>query len=196
MQLNVQIAALAEIKTDWLIVGVWEDEALPPAVAQLDAKLGGVLARVREAGDVVGKAKETTPLLDCKGVVASRVMVVGLGKRAKADRVSLVNAAAAAARAITGKQVGRIAMALPERYPDLEWEEVAEKVGIGLQQGSFGPGLFKTKPNRYAPHELLLVAPPGAPEQDVRRGVERAAIVGEAVRLARELVNLPPCDLY
>jgi leucyl aminopeptidase len=40
------------------------------------------------------------------------------------------------------------------------------------------------------------VAPPSAPAGEVQEGARRAEVQGRAVSLARELVNLPPCELY
>src|SRR5438094_7190627 len=139
MKLTAQLGAPAEVKADWLIVGAWEDEPLSGAVAALDVKLDGALRRLRDAGDITGKAKEATALLDRAGLAASRILIVGFGQRAKADRATLVDAAAAAARRITGKHYARIAMLLPENFAALGWDEVAEKAGIGLQQGAQGP---------------------------------------------------------
>src|SRR5262249_61947075 len=105
MQLNAQFTPLPEVQADWLIATLWEDEAPAGALAQLDAQLGHPLQRLREKGDLTGKPLELTPLLDPKGIAAERLMVVGLGKRTKADRAALTDAAAAAAPAITGKKV-------------------------------------------------------------------------------------------
>jgi leucyl aminopeptidase len=196
MQVKVQSAALAEVSADWLIVGVWEEEELSGAVAQLDAQLGGTLTRLRQAGDIAGKPNELTPLLGSTGTAAERVLVVGLGKRVKADRAGLVGAAAAAARHITGKQRERVAFALPENVPGLEWDEVARAVCAGMMQGSCGPGIRKSEPGRFVPGELVLVAPPAAPLDRVEQGARRGEVEGRAVWTARELVNLPPCELY
>lgn len=196
MQLTAQFAPLAEVQADWLIVGAWENEEPVGAAAQLDASLGGMLTRLWNKGDISGKPLELVPLLDCPKVAAERVLVVGLGKRDSADRVRLRDAAAAAARSITGKQRGRIALALPEGDNGLDWTETARAGGVGLMQGCQGPGLRKSEPTRFAPEQFWLVAPPSAPIEEVRRGARRAEIEGRAVWLARELVNLPPCELY
>jgi leucyl aminopeptidase len=196
MELKAQFVPLTEVQADWLILGAWEDEVPAGAVAPLDAQLGGCLARLREGGDVSGKPNELVPLLDPQGVAAKRLLVVGLGKRDTADRARLTDAAATAARAVTGKKVGRVACALPEAVKDLGWGEVALAVGVGLMQGSYGPGLRKKEPDRFAPDEIVLMAPPSAPVDEVRQAARRAEVEGRAVALARELVNLPPCDLY
>src|SRR5437870_2442034 len=109
MQLTAQFTPLADVASDWLIAGVWQDEAPAGALAQLDERAGAVVGRLRQAGDVLGKPNELTPLLGLTGIGPQRVLLVGLGKRAAADRGSLHDAAAAAARAVTGKRVGRVA---------------------------------------------------------------------------------------
>ncbi len=196
MQVKSALGPLADVHADWLIVGVWEGEPLRGAVATLDAALDGALTRLKEHGDITGKPREITTLLDRRGIGSQRVLAGGLGTRAKADKASLVSVAAATARAITGKKYTRLAMALPENYPGLSWEETAAAVGIGLQQGAEGPGLRKTQQERFPPDELVLVAPPSAPKDEIKRGARTADVEGRAVSLARELVNMPPCDLY
>jgi leucyl aminopeptidase len=195
MQVTTQFTPLAEVQADWLVVGVWEDADLPADLAPLDAQLGGALTRLRQSGDITGKGLELTPLHDARNLGARRVLVVGLGKRPEADRAALVNAAAASARSLTGKQLDRLALALPEPPAGIGWEDVAVAAVAGVMQGSYGPGLRKSKPERFAPKEICLAAP-SAPVGEVQRGACRGEVEGRAVRLARELVNTPPCDLY
>jgi len=158
--------------------------------------LANALNRLKQAGDITGKANEVVTLLDPQGIVARRLLVIGLGKRDMADRASLNDAASAAARSITAKKHHRLAFALPEGVSEQEWDQVALAIGVGLIQGCYGPGLRKNQQDRFPPDEILLVAPPSAPEEKVRQGAERSRIEGEAVQFARELVNTPPCDLY
>src|SRR5262249_2571179 len=101
MQMSSHTTSLAEVEADWLIVGVWEQEGLCGALPELDARLGGALTRLVAQGDVTGKARELTPVLDVHGIGAKRILAVGLGPRAKIDFAGLVGAAAAAARSLT-----------------------------------------------------------------------------------------------
>jgi leucyl aminopeptidase len=196
MPLSVQFAPLAEIQSDWLIVGASEGQEFGGAVARLDVALGGTLSRLRETGDITGKANEITTLLAPKGIVSQRVLVVGLGHPDKTGPAELAGAASAAARAITGKQYERIAFALPENASGLNWEAVTLAAGVGLAQGCVGPGIRKTTTERFAPTELWLVAPPSSPAVEIRRAAQRADVEARAVILARELINMPPCELY
>lgn len=196
MQLETAFVPLSEVRAEWLVVGLWEAEPPSGALAELDARLGGLLTHLGAKGDVEGKALELTPILNPTNIAAERLILVGLGKRAEANRAELIDATAAATRELTGKKRSALAFALPESVPDLNWEAVALAFGVGIRQGAYGPGLFKSEPARFEPESVVLVAPPTAPAEDVRRGVSRADIEGRAVRLARELVNLPPCDLF
>jgi len=193
MQLTAQFAPLADVQADFLIVGTFEDEAPAGAVAALDARLGGVLARLRQAGDIAGKPNEVTILLDRNGAATSRLLMIGLGPPAGADHHVLRDAAAVAARTLTDKQRLRIAFALPD---GVDGPTAALALGVGLMQGCQSPGLRKSKPERFIPKEMCLAAPATAPAEPIRRAIQRADIEGRGVALAQELVNLPPCDLY
>ncbi|MGE3809417.1 MAG: leucyl aminopeptidase [Gemmataceae bacterium] len=196
MAFKTQYAALAQVEADWLIVAVNEGGAWPPAVAELDGKLGKLLSSLREEGDLGGRPCELVPILNPAGIAAKRLLVVGLGQRDKTDRIALTDAAAAAVKSLTGKQRGALAFAVPEGVPGLGWAEVAQAIGVGMLQGCQGPGLHKNERSRFAPASLTLVAPASVAKDDMERGARRADIEGRAVNLARELVNMPPCDLY
>src|SRR5439155_11556677 len=158
----------------------------------LDARLGGLFTRLRRSGDLTGKAGELVPLLGVTGLAARRVLAVGLGKRTDLDRANLHDAASAAARHATTKGTSRLTFVLPDGVPA---GTAALAAGVGLMQGCAGPGLRKSAPARFVPKELWLLAAPGSATDDLRPAVRRAAVEGRAVALARELVNLPPCDL-
>jgi leucyl aminopeptidase len=196
MQLTSPLTPLYEVEADWLIVGVWEPVEPSRAVTDLDARMGGVLARLKDHGDMTGKAKELTPILDSHGIRATRVLAVGLGPKSKIDFAGLVSAASAAARSVTTKPYGRVALAVPDPVPGLDPETVARALGVGFMQGSEGPGLWKSKVERFAPTDLWLVPSSAQAAEPVALGARRAEIEGRAVSLARTLVNTPPCDLY
>src|SRR5438874_2463992 len=108
MKLTTQITPLAEVEADWLIVGAWESEGRSGA-GDLDTRLDGLLSRLRERGDISGKARELTIVHHNRSVKPERILVVGLGPQAKADFAGLLAAAATAARAVTTKKLRRLA---------------------------------------------------------------------------------------
>jgi leucyl aminopeptidase len=115
-------------------------------------------------------------------MTAKRLLFVGLGKRAEAKRATVHEAAAAAARHITTKKVGTVAFVVPAP----EWTLA---VGVGLAHGCQGPGIRKSTPTRFAPNHFILLG--GDPDD-----LPRVRAEARGLWLARELVNLPPSELY
>jgi len=170
------------IAADWLAVGVWADEQFSGIAAPIDGPANELGTKLRKSGDLTGKHLELVPVLSPAGLDAKRLLFVGLGKRAEATRATMHDAAAAVARAMTGKKLEAIAFAVPAR----EWTLA---IAVGLAQGCQGPGLRKSAPTRFVPDRLLLIgADPSI--------LPRARAEARALWLARELVNTPPCDLY
>ncbi len=194
MQISSSVESLGDVTGDWLVLGIWENEPLPAALADFDIRLGSILTRLIARGDTVGKLKELTPLWDIRGLRVERLLLVGLGARDKTTRESLAVAGAVAARSLTGRQYQRIVLALPDGVPNLDTEAVGVAFGAGFFHGCEGPGLRKTKPGRFVPREVCVLLGGGG---EVLRTIERRIdIEGRAVSLARELVNLPPNEKY
>ena len=181
----------ADVEADWLIAGVPQDTGLPAPVADLDERLGGHLTRLRDSGDLTGKPLELVPHLTPTGIRAKRLLVVGLGPAEKLTRAGVHNAFAAALRSISARKFGRVALALPQPTGNLDIPGVVLGAGVGAVQGSFGPGLRKTEPSRFPPDDIVLIGRDLPPPL-----LDRVRAEAAAVTLARELVNLPPCDLY
>ncbi|HVK09649.1 MAG TPA: leucyl aminopeptidase [Gemmataceae bacterium] len=179
----------SDTEADWLVVGVPQEPVLDTALADLDLRLGGEIVRLREAGDVTGKALELTPLLSPRGVRAKRILLVGLGASAGYSRAAFNDAAAAALRSVTGKQHARIALLLPGDTGSLDRATATLGAAVGAVQGCYGPGLKKAEPSRFAPTEIAVL---GAEPATLRRAQAEA----NAVTFARELVNRPPSELY
>jgi leucyl aminopeptidase len=175
LQFNVSPETPVAVPADWLVMGVWDDAPYSGAAAPL-------LEKLRAAGDFAAKPLELLPVLNPPGIAAERLLFVGLGKRADATRATIHNAASAAARHATGKKLGTLAFAVPS-------PEFTLAAGVGLTQGCQGPGIRKTTPTRFTPHQFLLI---GGNAADLPRVQAEA----RALWLARELVNSPPCDIY
>jgi leucyl aminopeptidase len=181
--------APADVESDWLVVGLVQDT---PPDAALDQRLGGQLTLLREAGDLTGKPLELVSILSPAGIRARRLLLVGLGPADRLSRASVHDSFAAALRSITARRFGRVAAVVPQAAGALDATSAALATAIGAIQGSFGPGLRKAEPARFAPDELTLIGDSAIGEPVLNRIRAEAA----ALTLARELVNLPPCDLY
>jgi len=173
-----------EIAADALAVGIFDGEPLSGAAATIDAELKGAIRQLIERQEFAGKAYETAPLLVPVGK-AKQVLLVGLGKRDKFDAGMAYRTSAAAVRALTGKKRERIALLL-----DDNWEPEFTESGIaGAIVGSQGQDLYRAEKKRHPLGTLIW------PTKN-RDAIASGRIIGEAVNLARHLVNSPAEDIY
>jgi leucyl aminopeptidase len=174
------------LDTPWLAVGLAEGEPDgPPELAGTGA--GELVARLLARGDLGTGVGEVTILHEPSGLQARSLALFGLGRREAIGPGPAYAAGMAVARRLAGKPRDRVAVALPRGG-----EEVERALVEGLVVGQCGPDLRKSEPARHAFGELVLVAPadrPAAASDDLLR---RAGVVGDAVNLARTLVNTPP----
>ncbi|WP_432493261.1 leucyl aminopeptidase [Kineococcus gypseus] len=132
-----------------------------------------------------GSAGAVHLLPQVDGVSAPLVAVVGVGEGAQ-DPEALRRAAGAAVRALAGRR--RVALALPA--PD------AAAVGALAEGAALGAYAFtRYRPAERGPVEQVSVLVAKPRDKALRAGLERARVLGEAVAVARDLVNTAPGDL-
>lgn len=184
MQIELIQSPALEIPADALAVGVFEDAPLSGAAAEVDAALAGAIRRLIEREEFSAKAYETAPLLVPVGQ-ARQALVVGLGKREKFDAGKAYRCAAAAARALSGKKRATVALLLDDGWTSTETES-----GVaGAIVGCYGQDLYRAEKKRHPFGKLLW-------SSKNKEALAGGRILGEAVNLARQLVNSPADEIY
>ena len=194
MEWSLGAGAVTEAAGDWLIVGCPEG-GWPAGLAQLDTALGGRLSRLREQEDLTGKLNETVVLKDAAGIAARRLLVVGLGQIDSLSEPVWLKAIQTAARVTTTKVVGRVVLVLPEGTR-IAPDRLAQQAVTGLVIAGMGQDLYKTEKKRHPIGGVTLFAPSEAVLGELEAGAERGRVLGEAVNLARQLVNMPADLIY
>jgi leucyl aminopeptidase len=155
-------------------------------VAQPLEGLEGPLSALAETGELRGERGEAL-LLHVDG---ARVVAAGVGKRETVDADALRTAGAAAAHELA-RVGGTLAWTLDASLP-VPLPEQAAALVEGTVLGAFTPGRWKTHENGLSkPIERISFSSP-----DVRAAAERAALLAERTNRARDLVNMPPNELY
>jgi leucyl aminopeptidase len=188
----------AKLKVDALVVGVAQGEdgpVLADGAADVDKALGGALADTVAALGGTGKAGEVTKVPTTGSLPADVVVAVGLGtapegKDARYDAEVLRRAAGTATRALAG--TARVAVLLPTKD-----SADAAPVCEGALLGAYGYLRYRhaSKDEAKTPVEAVTVVTGAARDKAVKAAAARAEVVAQAVHLARDLVNTPPCDL-
>jgi leucyl aminopeptidase len=152
--------------------------------AQLDSYLPVPAADIIASGELTGRAGEITQTIIELGGHPCTVLFLGIGDGTPG---ALRRAGAALARRLLPGRVAVCTAVLTE--PD----ESVHAFVTGLLLGSYQYTLKSAVPERAGPAEvqLLLAGRPDATALAGRAVVERAAVVAEAVALARDLANTP-----
>ena len=173
MKVEVRQIDLAEVDTDLVAVGLYDDGALPSEIAAAPG-----------AADAKGKFKKLSPLYPES---PGRVIIVGLGKREEMDAERARVVAALAAREAGRIEASSLAWALPESEDD---DATAEGLVTGTILGSYRFDRFLSKdpgdPPPAAIESLTLLGP-----ESVAAAAEAARVCAEAQNRARDLQSLP-----
>lgn len=188
MKLRLTSDNPSKVEADAIVVGIAQADSAGEAIfgpaREIDEATDGSLTRLFEEKELSGKPNEITTLLAPKGVTATRVVLVGLGKRSQSSQKIAFQAAAAAAKHLAGKKRNTVAFYL---FESCEPEQAAAGVS-GAVVGCQGQDLHRKEHDLHPPGEILWH---GVAEDSLRKG----QALGEAVNLTRRLVNEPPSDM-
>ena len=189
MRVEVQAGSPESVEADVLAAPLLFAEGLTGPVADLDVRLGGLLERLAEQGEVTGKLK-TAPFVHMDGQLkAARLALPGIGAREAVDADALRTAAGTLAHEVRG-YARTIAWLLDDSLP-LPPAEQARAIVDGTLLGSYDPGRWKSSSEPQRLESLVIVSGDDAVGEVARR----AGIVAEWANRARDLANAPPNEL-
>jgi leucyl aminopeptidase len=187
----VDAAALGGLASDAaIVVGVHSSKNGPvvaPGAAPIDEALGGRLAAALAAVGATGKADDVVKIPTLGLAPFPVVVATGLGEANGALDPEQVRRAAGAALRTLGSAT-RAHLAVGD-------EATAGAAAEGALLGAYAYTQYKSQAQAPALRRLT-VGVPDPRDRAVRAALRRAQIVVDAVTLTRDLVNVPPNDLY
>ena len=177
--MTTTVRVTAQPGDDINVVARFVDAGLDPVSPGLELDA----ARCRRLG-FEGKLATTYEQPSAGGPIE---LLVGLGERDRVDREALRRAGAAAARA--AGRAGSLAIVLDGL--ELDPAEAAGALVEGALLATYGFRRYKSEP---APGSLELLEIVGQSSDSVGQVVAGAAVIAEAVGLARDLINTPAAD--
>ncbi len=177
------------------IIGVHEDGSLGEPTGRIDARLGGLAARLHAAHDFSGKLAETMLLAHPSEAPGARVLLVGLGAKGKFGRKQYRKAVQAAAQGVlktgAGEAVLHLAPDPDSGLDDYARGRIVAEVFCGqlyrIPDLKTGP---KPKPVRL--HAVHLATADARASKHAQQGLDDGVALAEGVAFSRDLANLPP----
>lgn len=197
MKTELTFANLPEIKTELLVVVAADAQtakgagASPqPVLLTSDAAVKAAAEAVLASGEYKGAANEALLLHAPTGLAARRLLLIGLGKLAKATVHNVRNASGTAVRFAKPRGIRELAFALPEAEALAAFASVRAAVE-GAFVGDFDPDTYKSDRKDQSIQSLTVVGAAGADVKATEAAFAEGVIVGESQNLARSLVNEP-----
>ena len=191
---HLRSASPAKTRSDVVVVGAQQlggqsgkDVRLAPGAEDVAQAFGRKLRPLLSTLGFSGKPGEIAKVPTGGTIASPLLVIVGLGENP--DHVAVRRAAGAAARAISN--ASSVALALPADTPEL-----VRAVTEGFDLGGYAFTTYKKggkKDTKGANTVAVLTA--NARQQTALPAMEEALLIAQAVRDARDWVNLPAADL-
>jgi len=198
MRTELSFAPIAGIATELMAVLAADtqtekgpDAKPQPTLLTTDAAVQTAAAGVLTTGEYKAGANETVLLHAPAGLAAKRLLIVGLGKVAKATVHTVREAAGTAVRFAKPRGVRELALVLPESYSKGLPNAVARAAVEGAFVGDFDPDTYRSDRKDQSIQSLTIAAPAGADRAAVEKAFAEGVIVGESQNFARSLINEP-----
>ncbi len=197
MHTQLSFQGLAEIETELLAVFAADtqtakgpDAKPSPVLLTADKAVKAAAADVLASGEYKAGANETLLLHAPAGLAAKRLLIVGLGKQAKATTHSVRNAAGTAVRFTKPRGIRELTVALPESDL-LPVGQVARAAVEGAFVGDFDPDTYRTDRKDQSVQSFTVAAAVAADQAAIKAAFAEGVIIGESQNFARALVNEP-----
>jgi leucyl aminopeptidase len=201
MRTELTFANLAGIETELLAVLAVDTqtgkgpEAKPePVLLTSDPAVKAAVASVLSSGEYKAGANEILLLHAPAGLAAKRLLIVGVGKQAKATVHGVRNAAGTAVRFTKPRGIRELVFALPEPAADfalLPPDLCARAAVEGAFVGDFDPDTYRSDRKDQSVQSFTLAAPAKADKKALEAAFAEGVIVGESQNFTRSLVNEP-----
>ena len=194
MEFSLKHSPAERVRSACVVIGLFEDGTLTPAGQAIDQAASGYLSSLVRRGDLKGKAGACALLHAVPGIVATRVVVAGLGASPSLDLKGFREAVAASLRMAAGGGA-RDAVIYSLEWPAMgtsSADRALHTVAVA-DSGAYRFDRLKSK-KASAADSLQRVAVGTLAKTGVAetRAVARGAALGQGVSLARDLGNLPP----
>jgi leucyl aminopeptidase len=189
MELKTLTGDITKVEAGAIITFFPEAESSDGEIARIDETLGGAIATLVSQGEIKGKLNEITVVHSLGRLLADRVVIAGLGKRAELTPDRVRGAVAEVCRHLQRKGVSTATTGVPVVGID-DPEKAAQVITEGALLGAYSFRRHITKEAEAGEiKELSLVT--AGDIKSLEQGINRGRVLAGAASLARDMVNEP-----
>ena len=193
MNFTIKTAALENLSTACLVLGVYQNKSLPDITAQADKATRKAISKIIAAGDISGSLGQSVLVHHPDGLRAKRILLVGLGKKTELDLKKfnrILDAVAVALKKYSLTDAADTLVNLPVKDAD------AGKLGALLarimENSTYRYSHTKSdKGKKSALKKIDVYLADKTQRSALKKGLEVGSAVAAGMAVARELGNLP-----
>ena len=199
MRADLTFVPLASIETLLLAVTAVDtqtskapDAKPQPELLTTDAAVRSAATAILAGGEFKAAANETLLIHAPAGLKAARLLILGLGKPAKATVHSVRNAAGAAVRFTKPRGIRELVFAIPAGAPEAFPPAACARAAVeGAFVGDFDPDTYRSDRKDLSVQAFTVAAPQTNNNAKVEDDFREGWIVGMSQNFTRTLVNEP-----
>ena len=192
MEFSIKSGNPEKLRTDCLVVGVFEGRKLSDTAKHIDALSDKAISAVLKSGDMEGKLGSSLVMHQLPNIAATRVLLIGLGKATEFTERQLRQSARAAIKALP-KGVQNVGFTLTEiaiKKADIQ-SKVAHLVETVVDATYVVNAIKEKKPEDH-PLEKVTIQVDKSEVSAAELAINHGLSVAKGVRMAKDLGNLPP----
>ncbi|MGV6826811.1 MAG: leucyl aminopeptidase [bacterium] len=194
MQFTAKTGINANPRTNCLVLGIYNNNKLSSAATLTDEIANGAIRRILRKGDFKATCGETQLCYDIPGVAASRVLLLGLGKKSDLTSKQLAAAINKAARQLNANNAADMTFSLPQHMDEKSTAyQAARDIALAVADAQYKPDHCKSE--NSAPKKPLKKLTLQVASKKIQNVVERGFNHGEAIssgmKVTRTLADLP-----
>ncbi len=193
MEFSTKAGTPEKLKSACVIVGVYADKKLSPSAGMIDAASKGALSKAIKNGDQTGKRATTLLLHGIPGILAERVLLVGLGPQNELNDKAYAEIVRAAIKAAAATAAPDALFTLTEA--SVAGRNVQENVRTAIvlaREIDYRFDQHKSKKDTPATLTRILFPTDKSNAKDTAAGLADGVALANGIDLTKNLGNMPP----
>lgn len=191
MEFSIKNGNPEKLRSDCIVVGVYEGGKLSPTAEAIDALAAQQISAVIKSGDMKGKLASTLVLHQIPNLVAKRVMLLGLGQPQTLTGKQFIKAVKAAIKSLPQTAKDAALFIAEAEVTDLSTADKVAQIAEAANDVTYVVNSLKTEKAELPALKKLGVYVAREENAEAKKALAQGLAIAEGVKLAKDLGNLP-----